>query len=71
MAYANSIKVGSLTSTGNPGETYLNYLGKTHVDSGHNGNAVYDEFKIFNRKLSVEEISFEKEKLQPFNIIKN
>ncbi len=51
-------------------ETKFNYIGKKNVDSTVYLHAVLDEFKIFNRALSKEEIKIEKDIVQPYKIIK-
>ena len=58
--YIDSIYVGSLTGVPSTGEHIFNYLGWFEIE-GQKARAAFDEFKIFNRQLTPEEISYEKE----------
>ena len=46
-----------------------NYLGKSNWESDSNVHAIFDEMKIFNRELTIDEILAEKEKKQPYKLI--
>ena len=69
IAYINSVEVGSFLSASDSGETTYNYLGKNLGTKGTKANSVFDEVKIFNRILSVEEITDEMNKQQPYDIM--
>lgn len=58
--YLNGKEEHSQSGSFDDGFLLNNYLGHAHM--------VYDELKIFNRKLSTEEIKNEKDILQPYII---
>ncbi len=55
--YINSVYKTSFESIGYGGETQFNSLGYGY--SSNKIRAAFDEFKFFNRKLTVEEITYE------------
>ncbi len=59
--YIDSVNIFSFSSTGTSGETAFNHLGYGVADCIGKTKAEFDEFKIFNRNLSIEEIIYEKE----------
>ncbi len=50
-------------------QTTKNYIGKSNFPNDDNVHAIFDEMKIFNRTLTIEQIKVEKEKKQPYKII--
>ena len=69
--YINSNKIGSFTSSRSTGQTQYNYIGLGPYAGYTESQATFDEFKIFNRKLNLQEIFIEMNKIQPFDIILN
>lgn len=69
--FLDGIQLNTLTKSFNDIERTKNYIGASSWDQ--NGQkkiyATYDEMKIFDRALTVEEIAVEKDKAQPFDII--
>ncbi len=65
--YLNGIQIGSSTGvTLNNIVKTQNYIGKSNWDADPLINdAIFDEFKIFNRPLNSSEITREMNKLQP------
>ena len=71
LMYLNGIQIGSSTGvTLNNIVRTQNYIGKSNWDGDPLINdAIFDEFKIFNRPLNSSEITSEMNKLQPQIII--
>ncbi len=71
--YINGILATSLQSAAFRSEILRtsNYVGKSNWPGDGLANSILDELKIFNKPLSVEEIKNEKDKLQPYKIIKS
>ena len=69
--YVNSVLENTSALTISDSLQIINYIGKSVSLSGSKIHAIIDEFKIFNRSLTVEEITFEKDIIQPYNIIEN
>lgn len=65
--YLNAVKEFNYTPQFNEVERTHNYIGRSAW--GSLVHAIFDEMKIFNRALSIEEIAVEKEKKQPYEII--
>ena len=65
--FVDSNKISSITVSGtlHQIETNFNRIGGRNTKPGHQ---VIDELKIFNRALTVEEISVEKNRAQPYDI---
>ena len=58
--YINCVQIIELNSNMTVQNTTLNYIGKSQTSVDEKLNAVVDDFKIFNKALSVEEILKEK-----------
>lgn len=62
--FINGVKIFSLGGrVKKSSETNYNYIGKSQINADSNAHAVFDDFKIFNRAFTQQEILKEKEEI--------
>ena len=69
ILYLDGVEEFSLTAAIDDVVTTKNYLGKSFDDKNSNVHAIFDEMKIFNRTLAINEILAEKDRKQPYRLI--